>query len=248
MLDGPDTRWASRKRAADAVIQSSLAIQEALDRIRVHRDSSPKAASEADGLLKKVRTFEFTLMLTSWNTLLKKIFALSNYLQQESFDVNTAVQLIDACMLQITELRSLEAFVAMENMARDLATLCKGATDYLQDRVRTNFIFYPDEDEDEIIEDSRDRFRVDVFYYILDVFVSQFEHRFADFRRMALEKFAVMNPKHFYHPDAARKVRALAEFYSEDLSKADDVVDEFVTFRTMYRELSMEKHELNTAS
>ena len=136
MLDGPDTRWASRKRAADAVIQSSTAIQEALDHIRVHRGSSPKAASEADGLLKKVRTFEFTLMLTSWNTLLKKIFALSNYLQQESFDVNTAVQLIDACMLQITELRSLEAFVAMENMARDLATLCKGATDYLQDRVR----------------------------------------------------------------------------------------------------------------
>ena len=75
-------------------------------------------------------------MLTFWNTLLKKIFALSNYLQQESFDVNTAVQLIDACMLQITELRSLEAFVAMENMARELATLCKGTTDYLQDRVR----------------------------------------------------------------------------------------------------------------
>ena len=51
------------------------------------------------------------------------------------------------------------------------------------------------------------------------------------------EKFAVMNPKHFCHPDAARKVRALAEFYSEDLSKADDVVDEFVTFRTMYRDV-----------
>ena len=67
-------------RATDAVIQSSPAIQEALDRIGVHRGSSPKAASEADGLLKKVRTFEFTLMLTSWNTLLKKTFALSNYL------------------------------------------------------------------------------------------------------------------------------------------------------------------------
>ena len=48
--------------------------------------------------------------------------------------------------------------------------------------------------------------------------------------------------------EEALKVRALAEFYSEDLSKTDDVVDEFVTFRTMYRELSMEKHELNTHS
>ena len=46
-----DTRWASRKRAADA-----------------------------GGLLKKVCTFEFKLMLTFWNTLLKKTFALSNYL------------------------------------------------------------------------------------------------------------------------------------------------------------------------
>ena len=48
--------------------------------------------------------------------------------------------------------------------------------------------------------------------------------------------------------EEALKVRALAEFYSEDLSKTDDVVDEVVTFRTMYRELSMEKHELNTHS
>ena len=123
MLDGTvltlkrlsDTRWASRKNVTDAVIQSLPAITEALDRIRVHRGSSHKAASEADGLLKKVRTFEFKLMLTFWHTLLKKTFALSNYLQQESLDVNTAVQLIDACMLQVTELRSQQAFVAMEN-------------------------------------------------------------------------------------------------------------------------------------
>ena len=75
--------------------------------------------------------------------------------------------------------------------------------------------------------------------------LSQFEHRFAAFGRMA-EKFAAMNLKRFCHPDAARKVRALAEFYSEYLSKADDVVDEFVTLCTMYRELSMEKNDLNT--
>ena len=35
----------------------------------------------------------------------------------------------------------------------------------LQDRVRKKKR-YPDENEDEIIEDSRDRFRLDVFYYI----------------------------------------------------------------------------------
>ena len=57
---------------------------------------------------------------------------------------------------------------------------------------------------------------------------SQFENCFADFRRMA-EKCAVMNPKHFCHLDAARKGRVLAELYSEYFSKADDVVDEFVT-------------------
>ena len=42
--------------------------------------------------------------------------------------------------------------------------------------------------------------------------LSQFEHRFAAFGRMA-EKFAAMNLKRFCHPDAAQKVRALAEFY-----------------------------------
>ena len=38
------------------------------------------------------------------------------------------------------------------------------------------------------------------------------------------------------------------EFYSEYLSKADYVVDEFVTLGTMYRELSMDNNELNTHS
>ena len=48
-----------------------------------------------------------------------------------------------------------------------------GATDYLQDRVSKKKRFYPDEDEDAIIEDSRDRFRVDSFTtYLMYLFRS----------------------------------------------------------------------------
>lgn len=48
-----DTRWASRKQATDAVIQSLPAILEALQRIIDHTNTSPKTASDAEGLLTK---------------------------------------------------------------------------------------------------------------------------------------------------------------------------------------------------
>ncbi len=58
-----DTRWASRKQATEAVMQSLPAILAALKRIKEHNLTSPKTASEADGLLHKLSTFEFKFML-----------------------------------------------------------------------------------------------------------------------------------------------------------------------------------------
>ncbi|KAJ8343645.1 hypothetical protein SKAU_G00309740 [Synaphobranchus kaupii] len=40
--------------------------------------------------------------------------------------MNTAVELMDTCMSQIKELRSEEAFVTMENTAKEMATLFMG--------------------------------------------------------------------------------------------------------------------------
>lgn len=58
-----DTRWASKKQATEAVMQSLPAILAALERIKEDNLTSPKIASEADGLLHKISTFEFKFIL-----------------------------------------------------------------------------------------------------------------------------------------------------------------------------------------
>lgn len=71
--------------------------------------------------------------------------------------------------------------------------------------------------EDEPIQDRRNQLKVNVYNYILDVFVGQFEHCFKDFKQMA-KLFAILSPKRFKMPDADENILALAEFYSEDIS------------------------------
>ncbi|CAJ0947396.1 unnamed protein product, partial [Ranitomeya imitator] len=74
-----------------------------------------------------------------------------------------------------------------------------------------------------------------------DVFWSQFEHRFSDFREIA-KLFSPLSNKHFQDPDVADRVIELARFYSDDVStEPKEVFGEFLTFRNMYSELSIEK-------
>ena len=77
-----DTRWASRKQATEAVIQSLPAILKALSRIQHHHNSTAMVASEADRLLSKLSTFEFMFVLVFCNDLLERTNILSNYLQK----------------------------------------------------------------------------------------------------------------------------------------------------------------------
>lgn len=234
-----DTRWASRKQATEAVIQSFPAILKALDRIQNHSHTSPKAASDAQGLLSKMSTFEFKLMLLFWNSVLKKTYILSNYLQKESIDINAAVDLIDACIAQIKELRKDEAFDDIMGTAKRMAEESNGTIEFQEERVRKKKRYFEENVEDEPIQDARGRFKVEFYFYILDTILEKFKTRFSDFRQVA-SLFSVLNPKRFLLPDAEKKMQALARFYCDDLCDPEGAVDEFLSFCTMYSELSMD--------
>lgn len=232
-----DTRWASRKRATEAVLQSMPAITEALHRIVSGelKGTAPKVAAEAQGLLTTLDTFEFKLMLTFWNIIMKKTFALSNYLQQESIDLNTALELINTCATEIKNIRSEKAFDELEISAKDLATECNTTTLYKEQRARKKRKHFDELASGESITDNRQRFKVDTFYCALDIISNQFEERFSDFRATTKE-FLVLNPKHFFYINSVERVNNLAHFYSEDLV-ANDVADEYSSFIGIYKDL-----------
>ncbi|KAJ8364351.1 hypothetical protein SKAU_G00131820 [Synaphobranchus kaupii] len=233
-----DTRWASRKQATEAVIQSLPAILAALERIKEHNLTSPKTASEADGLLHKISTFEFKLMLCIWNAILQKTYILSNYLQKESLDINMAVQLIDTCMAQLKEMRTDLSFEEMIETGQDMARRCNSSTEFTEGRGRKRKRFHDELAEDEVIQDPKTRFKVEFYFHVLDILVQQFEKRFTDFRQMA-KLFSILNPRNFSTDDATNRIQDLANFYAEDVSTSEQVLDEFLSFRGMCNELEI---------
>jgi len=90
-----DTRRSSRIQSVEATINSLPAIIRALERI-VGGDVSntaPKVVAEARGLLLNVSKFEFIFMLQFFENLLRKLHAVSQYLQKEAADIYTAQQM-----------------------------------------------------------------------------------------------------------------------------------------------------------
>ncbi|XP_034549984.1 52 kDa repressor of the inhibitor of the protein kinase-like [Notolabrus celidotus] len=127
----------------------------------------------------------------------------------------------------------------MESTAKKMAIESNATTEFAEERARKRKRHFDEDAEDDPIQDSRIRFKTEVYFYVLDIFVGQFENRFSDFKEMA-KLFTVLNPKRFEHPDAEKKMLELARFYSEDISKPEEVVEEFHSFRKLYSELAMD--------
>lgn len=210
-----DTRWASRKMATEDVIQSRPAILAAVEQIKEHNLTSPKTASEADGLLHKISTFEFKLMLCIWNAILQKTYILANYFQKESLDINTAVQLIDTCMAQLNAICTDLSFEELIETGQNMSRRCNSSTEFTEGRGRKRKRFH-ELAEDEMIQDPKTLFKVEFYFHILDILVQQFEKGFTDFRQMA-KLFSILNPKNFSSDDANNRIRDLANFYAGDV-------------------------------
>ena len=133
-------------------------------------------------------------MLNFWNIVLGKTYTLSNHLQKESIDLNSAIEQTDSCAIALKDLRSEEGFNDIEASAKEQAKECDTSTEFQEVRVRMRKCFADELATDEPIPDSRRRFKVETFYYILDVFDQQFVTCFADLRNTAA-KFQVLSEK-----------------------------------------------------
>jgi len=109
--------------AVESVVSSIPAICKALRRIarRDITNCTGAALAEANGLLATITTFEFIFMLCFWNKVLNLVFRLSSYLQGSKIDLITAVHLINACCLELSELRDEQEFSSIERDSKQLA-------------------------------------------------------------------------------------------------------------------------------
>lgn len=136
------------------------------------------ALAEAYGLLATVTTFEFIFLLCFWNKVLNIVFRLSNYLQGSKIDLITATHLINACCLELSELRDEQEFSSIERDAKQFAHKAGAETKYTCKRIRRVKRFYDERVADESLTDMREKFKVETFFCLVDTFFQQISNRF----------------------------------------------------------------------
>jgi hypothetical protein len=231
-----DTRWASRKRAVDATCQSIAAIEKALERVcdGEVRNCTPKVVAEANGLLQTLQTFEFKFMLSFWQKILAEVNILSSYLQTSNIDLNTAAVHIETCLRSMQSLRSDQMFNSIEQDAKDMAENCGTTTQFAAQRIRRKKRFFDEMANDSITDDQRSRFKMQSYFYILDMFIGKLTDRFADFTKFVVN-FEILDPKKFFITETTdiSSLHNLAKMYSEDV-ESSDLVDEYISFKKVY--------------
>lgn len=235
-----DTRWASRKAAVQAVLQNLPALVVALQRIvdGEIKNCTPKQLAEARGILVTVDTYEFLVLLIFWNKVLEKAFKLSTCLQNSSLDLVTASRLIQIFENDMKNMRNKfeSEFAQIENEATKLAQTCDINTEYKQQRRRKRKRFHEETAEDEGVVDGRKKFIVESYLVALDSVINSTSTRFDHFKNVA-SKFSCLDPKHFDTAENVGKLEFLADMYSDIIESPTNLVDEFLSFKDMHKEI-----------
>ena len=138
-------------------------------------------------------------------------------------------------------------FERLENEAAELAEKCDITTEYKQQRIRKRKRFHKEISEDDVISDARKKFIVESYIVSLDCIINSTTKRFEHFQNVA-SKFSCLDPKHFSNDDNVTRLESLADMYSDVIESRDEIVQEFFSFKDMYKQiLGIIKKEKNSS-
>ncbi|XP_025202803.1 zinc finger MYM-type protein 1-like [Melanaphis sacchari] len=195
-----ETRWASHKRAVDAVYFSLPAIVKTLKKISKGEipNTKQKTVSEAQD----------------------KVYILSNYLQNSSINLLTAHSMIQACFTDIDSMRTIEVFMEVKEKAIVFCNGFDGRKQFDEPRykkIKTNF---GESTEVQSISSVDERFRINTYFVILDAFTNVLKYRFEDFSSI-VRKFEILDPKKSFEGRPSNEILVeplieLSTFYQID--------------------------------
>ena len=197
------------------------------------------------GILVTLSTYKFLLVLIFWSKVLKKAFDLSTYLQKSSLDLITASHLITIFENDMKSMRTEyeSEFKQIEIEATELAQKCDILVEYKQHRHRKRKRFHEEIAEDEAVFDARKKFIVESYLVSLDSVINSTSKRFQNFKNVA-SKFSCLDPKPLkktLDEDSVNKLECLADTYSDAIDSKTEIVQEFHSFKDMFKEIMSSK-------
>ena len=171
-----DTRWACRIDAILAVYENYSAILLALDEIQ-DNSSNGRVSSEACGLRHQMLKFEFFICLVVLKDLLSKCQTISSYLQREDIDIVSALQVVDSTVKTLQSMRNETVFKNFYDEASRLAEEMDIEIAVSRPR-KVSRRLDENPDNQHLLTSNEEIFRINFFYEVLDIMISEFGRRF----------------------------------------------------------------------
>jgi hypothetical protein len=172
------TRWSARADAIKVIKERFPFIKEALEELADDQEQKAECRQQARGLLDKMELLETGILVFFWNSLLERFQATQASLQAKQQDLNIASALCASLSGSLQNFR--EQFDKFESEAKNLTQV----EDYRRTRkIARNRRRDEDVGSGRSVPDAldnqspRDRFRVEVFFAVMDSLLSALEKR-----------------------------------------------------------------------
>lgn len=232
-----DTRWSSRAAATKCLVVNLPQIYDAL--LEIHDSTADKKVQhQSKCIAEKICCFKFVLSAIIWHNILTEINKVSLYLQSEEMDIAMAISQISVLQTYFAKLRATDSeFNSLISQAENIANemhmpaAFPAASTF---RMRRRSVHFEHEGRDEPIVDPKQKFKVEFFYYLLDIAVNALDERF--------QQMTALNARfHFlYHLNDADVTLEQCKDLQEALSDGDnsdidanDIFNEIAVYRSM---------------
>ena len=237
------TRWSSRIdtiRATKNRLGGTIQLLKGYIKI-----SKNKEKQEAQNLLKNISTMEFVILLNTWERILSSINLASKDLQAVDMDLGKSASELGRAMNSIREMRGQWNEIQRESTVFALKVGIP-VSSFSQKRTIRVCRFFDEEARDEPITDAEKKFRVEVFFKVIDTVTSQLEERFKG-QNFVAKTFIFLTPKSMLKMTVS-EVRCaaydLVSTYKSDLCSefespedyANDLSQEILSYRHCFKD------------
>ena len=239
------TRWASRINSVRAVKNRFIDVLKVLTRITLE-SKDPKERADAVALKAHLNRFEFILMIIIWERILTSINLASKELQKVNLDLSVSVKLLSMALEELKYLR--ESWNEVLGEAHTIAQRWGIPACFKSRRIRKTKRFFDELVTDSRLADAEMAFKVNNFYKVLDIAISQLRQRFEG-QRSVTEVFGFLMPRNLTkasYTNLETSVKRYVNNYPSDITSyaQSDLLVRTRSFVRFFREKLTEKSSI----
>jgi len=235
------TRWESRHNAVFALKYRYKDVLKSLTNIMLTSDKKEEM-NRAKGLKKKLESFEFVLILTIWEQILRPFYVVSKKLQSVDSNLHNACECLQSAITIIQNLRE-----NYEELVTSATHLCNSWGISVNNNHRRQVYskkFFGDLDGDRRQDVTEENLRIKVFLPLIDTALVQLNNRFIGLQKV-VDKFNFLQPQVILQSSEDDIVKATYDFilyYEKDISSdfsrqmlslKEVMIDSLLTMKTI---------------